>query len=85
MEGLQALCVEDQQILLLHLIFYTTSKKTFGIHSIGYWVCILLSIYGFRGFLGMMFLPSNINLALCTVCTSTLLCVPYEPLKKCNS
>jgi hypothetical protein len=36
MEGLQALCVEDQQILLLHLIFYATSKKTFGIHSIGY-------------------------------------------------
>jgi hypothetical protein len=43
--------VEDQQVLLLHLIFYATSKKTFGIHSIGYWVCILLSIYGFRGFL----------------------------------
>ncbi len=31
--------------------FYATSKKTFGIHSIGYWVCILLSIYGFQGFL----------------------------------
>jgi hypothetical protein len=43
--------VEDQLILLLHLIFYATSKKTFGSHSIEYWVCILLSIYGFRGFL----------------------------------
>lgn len=72
-EGLQVLCVEDQQILPLHLIFYATSKKTSGIHSIGYWVCILVqqSLVASSALVdhcpNTMFLPSTINHQPCFV------------------
>jgi hypothetical protein len=38
-EGLQVFCVEDQQMLLLPLIFYAISQKTISINLSGYWVC----------------------------------------------
>jgi hypothetical protein len=39
-EGLHVFCVEDQQILLLPLIFYAISQKTISINLSGYWVCV---------------------------------------------
>ncbi len=39
-EGLQVFCVEDQQMLLLPLIFYAISQKTISINLSGYWVCV---------------------------------------------
>jgi hypothetical protein len=48
-EGLQVFCEEDQQMLLLPLIFYAISQKTISINLSGYW--ILCSRYKFRGFL----------------------------------
>ncbi len=47
-EGLQVFCVEDQQMLLLPLIFYAISQKTISINLSGYWVCVQDK---FRGFL----------------------------------
>jgi len=38
-EGLQVFCVEDQQMLLLPLMFYAISQKTISINLSGYWVC----------------------------------------------
>lgn len=75
MEGLQALCVEDQQTLLLHLDFYATSKKTCGMHSTFHiWIQRFLvqqSLVASSALVGhcpnMMFLPSTSKLALCTV------------------
>jgi hypothetical protein len=39
-EGLQVFCEEDQQMLLLPLIFYAISQKTISINLSGYWVCV---------------------------------------------